>query len=156
MSELEVRIVRLEPLRVASALGFGPNPEQLAWTQLLAFASARGLLDKPGARFLGFNNPNPSPGSPNYGYEQWITVGPEVEGAGEVEVKTFPGGLYAVARCHGVPEIGTTWDALLAWLEDSPYRYGPHQCLEECLDPPRDPAASFEHVTFDLYLPLAR
>jgi len=154
MSELDVRIVHLEPLRVASALGFGPNPEELAWKQILDFADARGLLGRPGVRFLGFNNPSPSPGSPNYGYEQWITVGPEVAGTEKIEVKEFPGGLYAVARCHGVPEIGPTWKALLAWLEDSAYRYGPHQCLEECFDPPRDPTASFEHVVFDLYLPL--
>jgi len=154
MSKLQVQIVHLEPLRVASALGFGASPEPLAWAQILAFASARGLLGKPGVRFLGFNNPSPSCGSPNYGYEQWITVGPQVQGAGEVEVKEFPGGLYAVARCHGVPEIGPTWQALLAWLEDSPYRQGPHQWLEECLDPPRDPAASFDDILFDLYLPL--
>jgi DNA gyrase inhibitor GyrI len=152
---IDVRVVRLEPLRVASAPGFGPSPEAQAWEKLMAWARAQGLADKLKAhRFFGFNNPSPAPGSPNYGYEQWITVGPEVAGTEKIEVKEFPGGLYAVARCHGVPEIGSTWKALLAWLEDSAYRYGPHQCLEECYDPPRDPAASFEHVVFDLYLPL--
>ena len=32
MSELEVRIVTLEPMRVASAHGFGEQPEEQAWT----------------------------------------------------------------------------------------------------------------------------
>ncbi len=31
MSELEVRLARLEPIRVASARGFGESPELLAW-----------------------------------------------------------------------------------------------------------------------------
>jgi DNA gyrase inhibitor GyrI len=82
-------------------------------------------------------------------------VGPEVEGAGEVQIKDLAGGLYAVARCHGVPEIGATWQALLAWLEESPYRHGPHQWLEECFDPPRDPMSPFDQVDFDLYLPIS-
>ena len=31
MSDLEVRIVKLEPMRVVSFLGFGESPEELAW-----------------------------------------------------------------------------------------------------------------------------
>jgi AraC family transcriptional regulator len=85
VSELEVRIVDMEPMRVASAHGFGEHPEDLAWQRMLAFAQAQGL-DTESVRFFGFNNPNPSPGSPNYGYEQWMTVGPEVEAGGEIVI----------------------------------------------------------------------
>ena len=35
MSELDVRIVKLEPMRVASAHGFGTNPEEQAWDKIL-------------------------------------------------------------------------------------------------------------------------
>jgi len=45
MSELEVRIVQLEPMRVAYALGFGPRPEEIAWSRILAYGKAKGLLD---------------------------------------------------------------------------------------------------------------
>jgi hypothetical protein len=85
MSELQVRIVQLEPMRVASALGYGESPEPQAWEKILAFAEAKGL-DPGEARFFGFNNPSPSPGSPNYGYEQWMTVGPDVEGEEEITI----------------------------------------------------------------------
>jgi hypothetical protein len=76
MSELNMRIVKLDAMRVASAQGFGENPEEQAWEKLLAWAEPQGLLaDQDAVRFFGFNNPNPSPGSPNYGYDQWVTVG---------------------------------------------------------------------------------
>jgi len=149
MGELEVRIVRLEPLHVASALGYGESPEELAWKKILAWAKSEGLLeDLTAVRFFGFNNPDPSPASPNYGYEQWITVGPEVEAQGEIEIKDFSGGLYAVTRCQGIPSISATWKKLVAWLEDSPYERAHHQWLEECLPP-------LEDNVFDLYAPIA-
>jgi DNA gyrase inhibitor GyrI len=148
MQELDVRIVRLEPLRVASTRGFGPDPEARAWRALLSWAKPIGLLDRP-ARFFGYNNPHPSPGNPNYGYEQWMTVGPEVSGGDGVAIKDFPGGLFAVTRCEHLEDITRIWQQLMTWRENSPYRLGADQCLEECLDPltsrPEDSA-------FDLYL----
>jgi effector-binding domain-containing protein len=153
MSELEVRIVQMEPMRVASALGFGESPEPLAWEKILAFGESKGL-DIEAARFFGFNNPNPSPGSPNYGYEQWMTVGPDVEGEGDVTIKEIPARRYAVARCEGIDTIGEDWRKLALWFEESPYKKPPHwhECLEELLTPPDAP---YEEYVFDLYLPLA-
>jgi AraC family transcriptional regulator len=154
MSELEVRIVKLEPMRVASAHGFGRNPEEQAWNKLLAWAKPQGLLDdRETHRIFGFNNPDPSPSSPNYGYEFWIVIGPEVEAEGEVKIKEIPGGLYAVTRCEvrgdAYEIIPGTWKRLAEWCEDSKYRCAFHQWLEE-------------HVTgdtgvfdLDLYLPIA-
>jgi DNA gyrase inhibitor GyrI len=152
MSELDVRIVRLEPMRVASAHGFGQSPEGEAWDKILAWAKSEGLLEELEAhRFFGFNNPDPSPGSPNYGYEQWITVGPNVEVEGDVELKDLSGGLYAVAPCK-LSNIGEVWKQLVAWREDSPYKPAYHQWLEECLTLPGTP---FDEMEFDLYLPIA-
>ena len=153
MSDLEVRIVQLEPMRVASALGFGTSPEPEAWSKILAFAAAKGI-DTEEARFFGFNNPNPSPGSPNYGYEQWITVGPEVEAEGEITIKEIPARRYAVAHCEGLSTIGEVWRQLVLWFEDSAYRKPSHwcECLEELLTPPGTP---YEEYVFDLYLPIA-
>ncbi len=155
--KLEVRIVKLEPMRVAATHGFGQGPESLAWEKMLAWLEPAGLKPKMAAlRFFGFNNPDPTPGSPNYGYEQWVTVGPEVEPSSGVEVKDFPGGLYAVARCQGPQNIFETWKALLVWCENSPYKMVPQQCLEECLsrDLVSGPATAWEQVWFDLYLPV--
>ena len=157
MSDLEVRIVDLEPLRVASFLGFGESPEELAWGKLLGWARPQGLLEDPEAhRLFGFNNPNPSPGSPNYGYEVWIELRNEdVAATDEGEIKDFAGGLYAVTRCV-VPKgkfevIGETWKKLVTWREDSKFRCGAHQCLEKHVDF-ESPDTEF---VLDLYLPIA-
>lgn len=155
MSELEVRIVRLAPMRVASAYGFGESPEEEAWDKLLAWAREKGLLDDLQAvRFFGFNNPNPSPGSPNYGYEQWITVGAEMEAEGEIQIKDIEGGLYAVTRCT-LNGIGKAWNELARWREDSSYKSACHQWLEEGLTPPVGAPQDWDEVILDLYLPIA-
>ena len=132
MTGLEVHIVQLPALRVASVYGFGASPELLAWEKLLTWATDKGLLDEPPTyRIFGFNNPNPTVGSPNYGYEFWISVGPQIESDDVAIVKEFPGGRYAVTRCVGVEEISGGWQALVAWLVDSGHGQADHQWLEE-------------------------
>ena len=155
MSDLTVRIVTLEPMRVASAHGFGESPEHQAWEKLIAWARPTGLLKDPEAhRIFGFNNPSPSPGSPNYGYDFWIVVGPEVEPTGDVEIVDFRGGLYAVARCQSVGNIGTVWQQLVDWREGSTYQHGGHQWLEEHIGPVEE-LQDEEAMVLDLYLPIA-
>ena len=153
MSELEVRIVDREPMRVASVLGFGESPEPLASDKMLAFMESKGLSFED-VQWFGFNNPNPSPGSPNYGYEVWITVGPEIEGEGEVTIKEIPARRYAVTGFTGLENIGRVWRELVLWFEDSPYRKPPHwhECLEHLLVHPGTP---YDDYAFDLYLPIA-
>jgi DNA gyrase inhibitor GyrI len=157
MNELNVRIVNLEPMRVASAYGFGPSPEMVAWQNLVTWAKPKGFLDDPEKhRIFGFNNPDPSSGSPNYGYEFWIEVGLEVVpdgGAeGEIRVQDFAGGLYAVTGCVGVENITATWKKLVEWLAGSRYGNGRHQWLEQHfnLDITKP-----EEMRLDLLLPIA-
>jgi DNA gyrase inhibitor GyrI len=153
MNELDVKIVKLEPMRVASVYGFGASPELQARDKLIAWAGPKAMLDNPEEhRIFGFNNPNPSHGTPNYGYEFWITVGPEVEPDGEVRIEEFTGGLYAVTRCVGVDNITPTWNRLFRWLVDSRNNLAGHQWLEKHIGPfPASP----EEMTLDLYAPIA-
>ena len=162
MNESKVRIVKLEKIHVASLHGFGKEPENQAWGKLIAWAKPKGYLDDlKNHRIFGFNNPNPSPGSPNYGYEFWMIVGEDEKPEGEVEIKDFPGGLYAVSRCFlpggPGPEIGDAWQKLVLWREHSRYRGANHQWLEEHIEPEGEggmetPAGKFD---LDLYLPIA-
>ncbi|MEN4041351.1 MAG: GyrI-like domain-containing protein [Anaerolineaceae bacterium] len=156
MNDLDVRIVRLEPMRVAAAIGFGPSPEELAWQKILSWADAQGLLkERERRRFFGFNNPNPSAGSPNYGYEQWITVEADTPESGEVKIKDFPGGLFAVTRCS-LADIGDQWQALVKWCAGSRYTMSHTQWLEEALTPPYDGISQeLNQIILDLYLPVA-
>jgi len=155
----DVRITDLPAMRVASALGYGENPEDLAWQKISGFAAMLGLKPgNPGYRTFGFNNPDPSPGSPNYGYEIWLVLAdgqdlPEVpEG---ITIKEIAPSSYAVTRFTGLSKIGQTWQELVAWFEDSPYTRPPNwsTCLEELTNPAEtDP----EKWVFDLYLPIGR
>lgn len=135
MSELQVEIVRLAPMQVASFYGFGSEPEFQAAAKMLAWAEPRMLYDEgAGHRVFGFNNPSPTAGSPNYGYEFWLELkeGDAAEpSAGDMEFKSFGGGLYAVAHCRGVAAIPDTWRQLVTWLEDSRYTMSHGQCLEQ-------------------------
>src|SRR5574339_89764 len=97
MDNKDVRIVNLPPMRVACVSGFGESPEGQAFEKMRAWAQSRRLLDTS-YRLFGYNNPDPSPGSPNYGYDVWITVDESVQGDEEARVIDFPGGLYAVTR----------------------------------------------------------
>jgi DNA gyrase inhibitor GyrI len=156
MSEENMRIVKLEPMRVASVLGFGQSPEFEAMEKLLAWAKPKGYLENLAQhRIFGFNNPNPSPGSPNYGYEFWMVVGPEVEPEGDVEMKEFPGGLYAVKKCvvsgNAYEIIPATWKELVIWREDSAYKSANHQWLEEHL---QIDSGKGDAWALDLYLPI--
>ena len=158
MTTPDVRIVTLPALRVAMTYGFGPGPEAIAWEKMNAFLRLSGLMqDGLPHRFLGFNNPSPTPGSPNYGYEQWVTIGPETVAQGEAKVKEFGGGLYAVMHCR-LDVIGKAWQQLVAWRESSPYRHGNHQWLEEALTPPITDSGEIipEEIELDLYLPIAQ
>jgi DNA gyrase inhibitor GyrI len=155
MSDINVRIVNLEPSQVASAYGFGSGPEGIAWKKMIEYVKAKGLdRDGQAHRYLGFNNPSPTPGSPNYGYEQWITIDPAIEAEGDIKIKEFSGGLYAVTRCQ-LRNIGEVWQALAGWREKSQYHFGRHQWLEEVLVPPTDESAIDESMELDLYLPIA-
>ncbi len=152
MSLTDVRIVDLPPLRVASALGYGRNPEDQAAAKIARFAHAIGLL--PGGRdyrAFGFNNPNPSPGSPNYGYECWIVVGPDVEAEPPIEIKRVAPAKYAVTRCVGLQNIGQRWRALTVWVEDSPHKFPPGggRCLEEFVNPTEQDRSKW---VIDLYI----
>lgn len=165
MNEMEVRIVHLEPMRVACAAGFGGSPEPIAWKRLLTWARSVGLLEDPeSARYFGFNSPSPSSEGEEYGYEQWLVVRPGVTAAdGEakaagIETKEFPGGLYAVTRCIGLADIGETWTRLGQWVETSDHEVGEHQWLEECLAKPRSweefEQLSPDSMVLDLYCPI--
>ena len=73
MDDFEVKIIKLPPMRVACVNGFGDGPEGIAFDKMKAWAQAHNLLERS-HRLFGYNNPDPSPGSPTYGYDVWLTV----------------------------------------------------------------------------------
>ena len=154
MKNLEVKIVKLPPMRAASFYGFGEQPEGEAHDKAIAWLKENDLYKEGAYRNFGFNNPNPSEGSPNYGYEVWIvpTDGlPDGHKAKEIE---FEGGLYAVAYCPRLDVIGEIWQKLVAWRNTSEYEHATHQWLEE--NHFHWDAANQTENQLDLYLPIRK
>ncbi len=156
MDELEVRIEKLEPMRVARFQAISKSPESDAWDKLSSWAEPRGLLDDVKKNpVFGFNNPGPSPGKEEYGYEFWIKVGEEVEPEGDIKIKEFEGGLFAITttplKADPIYEDGHhfigAWKRLGDWIKSSKYEFGDQQCLERA----HDPGASEDDLILDLY-----
>jgi effector-binding domain-containing protein len=152
MSEINVQIERLKPMRMLSSYGYGKEPEMIAWNKLIEYATSLNIYDpeNPPSTY-GFNNPNPSDGSPNYGYEIWLPVEADIEPAGDLRIVDFQGGLYGVTTFKNLFDIGKVWGELVKWRESSKYLPGPHQCLEELKISPENPP---EEYIFNLYIPI--
>jgi DNA gyrase inhibitor GyrI len=156
MELLDIRIVALPPLRVVCINGFGKEPEGQAFTKMKVWAETHGLLEKP-CRIFGYNNPDPAPGSPNYGYDVWISVDEAIQADGEAHIIDFPGGLYAVTRCevkNPWEDIPSTWQKLVKWMEGSKYHHDRHQWLEEHIGPLGKADVNLP-FTLDLHLPVS-
>jgi DNA gyrase inhibitor GyrI len=157
MSKLDVQIVTLPPMRVMCFNGFGPSPEGQAYDKTREWLKSKGMWeDGKERRFFGYDNPSPSAGSPNYGYDVWVTVDETVEAGAGARIIEFPGGLYAVTRVDAGPHgegIFDTWQALSAWVEHSKYtaEYCSRPCLEESPNPFNSPPTGF---TLYLYEPI--
>ncbi len=151
MQDMDVRIVELEPMRVAFARAVSSSPEKDAWATLEAWAEKNGLLDDPGKlKVFGFNNPKPFPGKSDYGYEMWIELQEEFEPEEDIGIKDFEGGLYASTTCDDLKKVGKMWKKLWDWCQASEYKWRKHFELEH-LDNPKKPK---DELIVDLYLPI--
>ncbi|MFX1565124.1 MAG: effector binding domain-containing protein [Promethearchaeota archaeon] len=163
IEDLFVQVVELEPMRVASARAFSASPEVDAWEKMRAWAAPQGLLDDYNKHpVFGFNNPNPSPGQEEYGYEFWIRMGAHFKGEDEIEAKDYEGGLFAVTTCKPWEELQSdfgkkhgyleSWKKLVDWVILSE-KYENDES-RQCLEKPHDQDVPFEELVLDLYQPI--
>lgn len=68
---------------------------------------------------FGFNNPDPSPDSPKYGYGFWLELESDEAPDESAQVKLFAVGRHAVTRCTGVASITETWARLRQWVGEN-------------------------------------
>lgn len=152
MDDLDVRLIDLNSMHVVVATGYGEEPESQAWDELLNFAEAQEIdpWDQT-HRFFGFNNPEPEAQLADYGYEQWMTIAPEVTVSPPLETKDVEGGRYAMLRIHGLETIGKSWRLLASWCEEHGHEVDRKRnlCLEELLTPIEYPTSQWD---MNLYL----
>lgn len=163
IENLFVQVVELEPMRVASVRALSATPENDAWEKMRAWAEPQGLLDDiDNHPVFGFNNPNPTPGQKEYGYEFWIRMGTLFKGEGEIVAKDADGGLFAVTSCKLGEELESEftkksgylepWKKLLEWVVLSE-KYEIDES-RQCLEKSRNPGAPVTEVVLDLYQPI--
>lgn len=162
----DVRILTLPPATVAASHYIGESPEGHASEPLDAFIRRIRLWErKPDLRHFGFNHPNPSPDSPVYGYEMWVTIPDGLDVPAPLEKKTLPGGLYAAHKIE-FPNFHE-WQWLVAWVRDNPdYTFNMPddggECMNGMLEEHLNYAARIregvgeEGMQLDLLLPIRR
>ncbi len=154
MTELDVQIRMLPPMCVASFHAFGKTPERDAWEKARAWAEPRGLLDNTEKHpVFGFNNPSPTTGQTEYGYEFWIRIESDMQ-ADNIKTIEFPGGTYAVTTCKVIGDprgtVFDVWQMLLKSVEASSHRW---RCTHE-LERVVNPGAPESDLILELYLPI--
>ncbi len=154
MDKLNVRIVKLGVMKVASFQAAGASPEMDAFKALNDWAYPKGLLhDLVKNPLFGFDSPLTVEGRKTRGYECWIKVPPDLKPEPNIVLKEFAGGVYLVATCStfGNPEltIPKTWSNLHRWAQENGYEMGNQSTLE------RFYAVPFSNeFTIDLYYPV--
>ena len=152
---MEVKIERLDPLRVAFVRHVGPyNEVGQAWETVCARLGQQGLLGSD-SRFVGvcYDDPEVTPRE-KIRYDACVTVDDDFVAEGEVSVQTLPGGEFAVVTHEGPYErLSQTYAALFGqWLPHSGRELRSQPSLEFYLNDPEgtDP----EDLLTDIYAPL--
>ncbi|WDV48094.1 effector binding domain-containing protein [Clostridiaceae bacterium M8S5] len=135
-----VRIIFLPPSTVASIQFYCDEPEQHAAEVMDRFVKENNLCKiKPDLRHYGFNNPNPSPntpeGMPDHGYEMWVTIPEDMVVPKPLTKKFFKGGLYAA---HMI-KMGNfhEWEWLDEWANNNDTyepKLGDPICMDGCIE----------------------
>ena len=153
MNDNPVKIVTLQPMTLICFNGYGTEPENQALEMLKQWADEN---DQHG-RIFGYNNPDPSEGSSNYGYDACMVVDADTQPVEGARIRHLDEGLYAVLNCpvkEPWEDIPGSWQKLVQWADENDYSLGTHQWLEEHLPAEKsDPSALF---TLDLYMPIKK
>lgn len=151
--ELEVQFIRLQPMRVVSFQAISESPENEAWAKLREWAEPKGYFDDLEKNpIYGFDNPNPSPGKKEYGYEFWLVVNPDFK-SDEVEVKDVPESFNVVTRCNvedPARDITEAWKKILEWIKKHKIKFAGRCGLEKVIVP----SHSGEGFILDIYIPV--
>lgn len=148
----EVRVIDLKPFRVAVLKAVSSTPEKDVWSETVKFVKRHKLDQLHSTRYFGFDNPSPKDGNPAYGYEMWITITDNFTTNDDIEIREISNGLYAVTTTMSAAEIGHRWKLLHNWVEESEYKTGEHQWLEEAIILDLDTESG--DFQLDLYYPI--
>lgn len=152
---MDVKIEKVDPIRVAFVRHVGPYEEcGSAWQTLCSWAGRKGLFG-PNSRMLGISHDDPDVTPPEkIRYDACVTVDESVQPEGDVGVQEIPGGEYAVATHKGpYVNLKETYSKICGeWAPRSGREMKVGPCFEAYLnDPERTPP---EELLTDVHVPL--
>jgi hypothetical protein len=159
----EVHLIRLPKMTFACARAMSKSPEDDCWKIINEFVVKNDLLNQPGFRHFGFNDPDPQMGKEEYGYQMWVAVSKDMTVPEPLWKIDFEGGLYA-GLVTTMDVIGDRWKKLWQWsTNNEEYEVdwnltSDRRCLEECMDyiTFNDPTIPFEKKQLDLLTPIKK
>lgn len=154
---MQVKIMELEPLRLAYFRGIGTySPTMIGplFQKLMNWAGPRGVCG-PGSQIMGvcWDDPGITP-ELKCRYDACITVSPDFQDDGRASVQVLPGGSYAVRHCEFVGQgFERVWEELMTdWLPTSGYQPDDRPNLEFYYN---DGASDPQHKwIMDIWLPV--
>lgn len=152
---MNVKIEKLEPMRVAFVRHIGPYDKvSNAWDKLCTWLGKEGLLG-PGAKFIGLCYDDPEVTAPDkIRYDACVTVDENFEPLNDIVVQTIPGGEFAVVTHIGpYNKLGQTYSKLFGrWLPQSGRELRSQPSLEFYLNDPQ--STEPKELLTDIYVPL--
>ena len=118
-----VRIEEIEPMRAAFFHSLSNTPEEDSWNKAESWAREKKLLLVDSRIQIFGRNIYPTEKPEPHGYGIYITLPPNFELESEIQERSIPGGLYALAKCNGLEEMSIKWPELWKWVENSDYHY---------------------------------
>lgn len=154
---MDVRIERIQPLRLAFMRHLGPYDEVGAtWGKLMGWAGRSGLLG-PGTRILGIVYDDPEVTPPDkVRYDACLAVDERFRPQGEVGAQEIAAGEYAVTTHRGpYQKLGETYARLCGeWLPGSGREAADRPCFEIYRNSLQNTRP--EDLLTDIYLPLKK
>jgi len=154
-TDMDVKIEKIEPMRVAFVRHVGPYVEcDKAWRTLCGWAEKEGLFANM-PKFIGicYDDPQVTP-KDKIRYDACFTVNDDIEATGEIGIQNISGGEYAVTT-HKGPYTGLeqTYGKLMGqWLPGSGREFREEPSFEVYLNSPDHTPP--EDLLTDIYLPL--
>ena len=154
MDKLDIRIIKLAPMHVASFQASGVTAERDAFKKLFAWAQPKGLLNDLAKNSLfGFASHEFIEDKKGTGYKFWIKIPDNIEPEPDINVEDSDGGLYLVMSSLAVGNIGLTtapnWLKLRRWAQENGYEMGSQQQLVRFYSVPL-----LDNAAVDLYFPI--
>jgi AraC family transcriptional regulator len=155
IKNINVKIERVEPLRVAFLRHTGPYREVSAtWDKLLPALGKEGLLGGD-SQFIGVCHDDPEVTPPEkIRYDACVTIDAPFTLMGDIGLQTIAGGEYAITTHFGSYEkLGSTYAKVLGqWLPRSGRELRSAPCFEIYLNDPE--STEPEELLTDIYVPL--